>query len=430
MKLRGLILRILLSALALLVGGTLASAHTVRHHKAAHHHKRRHKKPKQQATVSVLPYMGPLPSPSVFGVNTGLYDTNQSYFQRDLPTARNIGARWVHFTGKGLRFFSNGQPDWRFLDSQVTQARQLGLGVLMSLGGTPTACSLSPRPASITACPPTTTADLASYATFLRAELIRYRNNIQYYESWLEPNGPGYWPPGANPAQYANLLRTQYQVFQSVNATYHLSLKLIFGGPISFGTAPGSKGSIAVLPFVDEVLSDLHGARVFDAIGLHGYRFPNPSNGPADENWGPSASLWDYTAGLGSFDPSCGSNAAWCTMTWPEELTALEQIFENHGYGQLPLWLTEFGWPGNATATNALYPSFSTQAQYLREAYDDILSLPFVQGAFWFNSRDYEPGISSSDPAFFYHYGLVQYNFTPKPALSLFETLAQANPGR
>ena len=35
-----------------------------------------------------------------------------------------------------------------------------------------------------------------------------------------------------------------------------------------------------------------------------------------------------------------------------------------------------------------------------------------------------------SDPEFFYHYGLFNYDFTPKPAAAAFTALAKANPDR
>jgi hypothetical protein len=383
------------------------------------------------AKPSVLPNMGASPSPSIFGINTLGYVGSSANFNELLPTARGMGSHWVHFTNDSVKFTSGGQPIWSTLDNEVTAAKKLGLGVLVSLGGTPRACSVSPRPTDFTGCPPTTPGDLYAYSLFLHSELVRYRNVVQYWESWLEPNGPSYWRGGANPQQYANLLRAQYAVFQQVNSTYHIDLKLLFGGPISFGTAPNSKGSIAVLPFVNEVLNDLHGAQAFDGIGLHAYRFPTYDNGPATENWGPTADLWDYVGGLSFPDgDGCTGGALWCRMTWLQELRAYEQEFANHGYGQMPLWLTEFGWPGTATPSTAIYPSFDTQAQYLSEAYDDLLELPFVQAGFVFNLEDYSPGIVSPDPAFFYHYGLVQYGYAPKPAASVYEQFARANPGR
>jgi hypothetical protein len=387
----------------------------------------------------VLPAIGTLPDPSIFGVNTLGYDSNSAYYRRNLPTARSIGARWVHFSGASVHFYRNGQPNWGTLDPQVEQSRRLGLGVLISLGGTPRACSIASARHYPQACPPTTGRDLRAYQTFLRSELWRYHNDVQYWESWLEPNGPGQWAGAANPQQYANLLVTEYGVFQSFNAKYHTDLKLLFGGPISFSTAPGTPGAIAVLPFVNDVLSDLHGAPAFDAIGLHAYRFPHSNTGPADENWGPTAVDYDYVGGIPNAPGAGGPFPAegcvqvfsgYCQMTWAGELSAYEQEFANHGYGQMPLWLTEFGWPGTASPTTALYPAFDTQATYLSEAYADLLRLPFVHAAFWFNLRDYQPGFVSPDPAFFYNFGLLQYSFTPKPSAMAFEHLAAANPGR
>jgi hypothetical protein len=423
------ILCVFLAVLASLGGTVVASAQTRHRHRRHHRHHRHHHRVTAHK-ASVLPYMGPSPSPSIFGINTGTYDSNQSNWLRNFPMAHSMGARWLHFT-QGSVHFSGGQVNWGTLDSEVVRAKKLGMGVLVSLGGEPGACSITPRPSNFTGCPPTTAGDLYAYSLFLRAELLRYRNVVQYYESWLEPNNPAYWRGGPSAQQYANLLKTEYQVFQQVNSQYHTDLKLLFAGPISFSTAPGSGGPTAVLPYVNQVLNDLHGAHVFDAIGLHGYRFPSDNNGPASLDWGPNAVNWDYVAGL-SFPEGdgCSGGALWCKMTWPQELRAYEQVFENHGYGQMPLWLTEFGWPGNASPSTALYPSFDTQTQYLREAYDDILQLPFIQAAFWFNLQDYQPGISSPDPAFFFHYGLFQYGFAPKPAASLFEQFVQANPGR
>jgi hypothetical protein len=411
-----------LVAMFALLGGSLASAHSARHRR---HHHRRHHRHHRAHSASVLPFMGTAPSPSIFGINTLGYDHNYAYFKRGVPTAKSMGAPWVHFTNASAHF-TNGQPNWATLDWQITQARKLGLGVLISLGGTPHACS-QPNVSNPWDCPPTTDAQRSAYSSFLRSELLRYRNVVQYYESWLQPNGRAF----ANPAQYALLLKTQYQVFQQVNSQYHTDLKLLFGGPISFSTVPGSGGGIAVLPFTNRVLNDLHGARAFDAIGLHAYRFPSKNDAPATLNWGPSAPEWDYVDGL-SFPngDGCSGGAVWCRMTWPQELQAYEQVFADHGYGQMPLWLTEFGWPGTANPSTALYPSFDTQARNLSEAYSDILRLPFIQAAFVFDLRDYEPGIASSDPAFFYHYGLLQYGYQTKPAANVYEQFLHANPGR
>jgi hypothetical protein len=105
-------------------------------------------------------------------------------------------------------------------------------------------------------------------------------------------------------------------------------------------------------------------------------------------------------------------------------------MFQNHGYGQQPLWLTEFGWPGNALAAGVYFPSDVTQTADLTQAYIDLLRMPFVRAALWFNIRDYQPGDVTGDPSFFYHYGLLNYDLSPKPAAAAFRLLADLNPGR
>ena len=283
-------------------------------------------------------------------------------------------------------------------------------------------------PSNVHACPPTTAQDLANYQAYMRTIVLRYRNVVQYYESWTEPNNKSSWYPGPQPAKYAALLLAQYQVIQQVNSQYGLHLQLLFGSPSDFSVTPQTNGWTAVLPYTDEVLNALQGQRAFDGIALHAYRFP-------PGGYGPLTLAWDYVGGirsglLGPFPAQGCITSPWCQMTWPQELESYEQEFSNHGYGSEPMWLTEFGWPGSAQPGGAYFPGDAEQATDLLEAYTTLLALPFVQGALWFNVRDYQPGYASPDPSFFYHYGLVDYGFVPKLAATEFEALALANPGR
>jgi hypothetical protein len=338
--------------------------------------------PGPTSTRAALPPMRPQPAPSIFGINTGTYDTSHAKFAKDIPIAKRLGARWVHFTIAGAHLYKAGRPNFASLDYQVTRARKLGLGVLLSLGGVPTACSISPKPANPTNCPPTTPRALKAYQAFLRAALTHYRSAVEYWESWLEPNHKSFWPSGPNPAQYANLLKAEYQVFQSVNRAYGTHLQLLFAGPADFSIIPGSPGGMPVLPFVHQALTDLGGAHAFDGIALHGYRFPPASTGPSVRDWDSVLGIPAAPNAAGPYPAEGCNSQRWCQMSWPQELAAYEQEFTNHGYGAMPLWLTEFGWPGNAHATDNYHPSFSAQASDLAQAYADLLRLPFVKAAF------------------------------------------------
>lgn len=227
---------------------------------------------------------------------------------------------------------------------------------------------------------------------------------------------------------------------RAVNKAHHLDLKLLFGGSSDFTIGQNSSQGMAVLPFTHAVLEDLGGQKAFDGIALHAYRFPPATHPPnlavADNVTGipnASGSNGPYPGqGCGQTTTS-GSNTT-CPMTWPQELSAYEQEFINRGYGHEPLWLSEFGWTGSKTVPSgqnpAFYGSFTVQKQELKAAYADLLGLKFVQAAFWFNLRDYQPGLSTPDPLFFGHYGVLQYSGAPKPAGTAFKALAHANPGR
>ena len=353
------------------------------------------------ALVALRP--GVQPPPSLFGINTGTFDTSEARQSRDLPTARRLGARWVHFTGDSIKY-SSGRVSFALMDSEVDRARGLGLGVVISLGGIRGACSTKPAPPDPTRCPPTSAHDLAVYAAYVRALLRHFAGRVRYYESWVEPNHTSMWAGGVNPAQYAAVLETEYSVFR----TSVPREQLMFAGVADFGIADGSPNGVAVLPYTDQVLADLHGRAAFDLVALHAYRFP-PSLAPDD-------------AGYTHYPVS----PVWRKDTWTQQLRAYRQEFTAHGYGAPRIWLTEFGWPGNRQPGSDYFPSLQAQATDVAQAYRALESpaLSFVQAAFWFNQRDYEQGAANPDPGFFGHYGLLFNDFTAKPAAAVFEHFA------
>lgn len=382
------------------------------------------------------------PAPSLFGINTGTYIPNYYDYKRDFAFDRALGGTWDHVTGHAIKW-KNGHFDWSAMDNFIKLSKQHHLGMLVSLAGDPNprSCSIRPAPPDLTRCHPMTASDFRMYEAFLRQELVRYRRSVTYFESWVEPNHTGAWPPFPNPAQYARVLKAQYSVFRAVNKQYGVHLKLIFGGPAAFSIAPGSPGGMAVLPFTHQVLQDLHGRRAFDLIGLHAYRFPPATSSPGAEVFDNVQGIPDPRGSEGPFPhQGCASTAArkgiYCQMTWREEISAYRQEFMNEGYGPQTMWLTEFGWPGVtqvprvAVPAANYYPLYRVQKQDLLAAYRVVLHLRFVQAAFWFDIRDYTPGVPTPDPPFFAHFGLLTDKAKYKPAAYAFRALARANPGR
>ncbi|HEX4033687.1 MAG TPA: hypothetical protein VHX66_04520 [Solirubrobacteraceae bacterium] len=349
---------------------------------------------------------GQQPQPSLFGINTGTYDSSESRLSHDLPTAVRLGGRWVHFTGDSIKYDSRGRVSFALMDREVNSACGLGLGVVMSLGGIRQACSIKPAPSDPTRCPPTTPHDLAVYYRYLRVLLHHFAGRVRYFESWVEPNHSSMWGGAPSAAQYTALLLDEYRAFRASEPND----RLMFAGVADFGITDGSPSGEAVLPFTDQVLSDLQGRRAFDLVALHAYRFP-PSLAPDDLGW------THYASG-----------PLWRKDTWAQQLEAYEAEFTSHGYGQPAMWLTEFGWPGNTRAAGNYFPSLSAQATDVAQAYEALEGpqLRFVKAAFWFNQRDYQPGLANPDPGFFAHYGLLYNNYAAKPAAAVFERYSGA----
>jgi len=74
--------------------------------------------------ANVLPYMGSFPSPSLFGINTLGYDSNWANYERGVPAARTMGARWVHFTNDSIHF-SDGHLSRRTKEMIATYVSSL-----------------------------------------------------------------------------------------------------------------------------------------------------------------------------------------------------------------------------------------------------------------------------------------------------------------
>jgi hypothetical protein len=311
---------------------------------------------------------------------------------RDFPTAKRLGARWLHFTGASVHE-RRGRVDFSALDYEIASARRQGLGVLLTLGGVRSACSLRPVPRDVSTCPPRTAADRRAYARYVRTIVRRYRGKVRFWEAWNEPNHASFWAPRPDPVAYAALLETEYAALHGADSRG----RLIFGG--SGGTE---------LPFVARTLRALRGRRAFDLAGAHPYRYPPLAPGALN----------------GALLPDGSSTR----LTWKGELLATERLFSAQGYGRPRMWLTELGWPGSRHGNSPYHLSYDQQASYLRAAYALLLhdrELGFVQAAFWFNLRDYDPSLPNPDPEFFGHYGLIENGFREKPAAAAFRTLAR-----
>lgn len=134
------------------------------------------------------------------------------------------------------------------------------------------------------------------------------------------------------------------------------------------------------------------------------------------------AGMLKHLDGL-SFHPYCywmGGRASMPERGMLELVHRLEEIVDRFpGGSQVPLYLTEMGWPTHEGPDGV---SLDEQAQYVSRALLLARAHPRIKGIWWFNLRDK----NSSSGNFEHRFGLMFSDGTPKPAYFAFRDTAQA----
>jgi len=194
---------------------------------------------------------------------------------------------------------------------------------------------------------------------------------MNYWEVWNEENLADYWPPAPNPAEYLALLKATNQVIKSIDP----SAKIVLGGLANAGfNADGSNYL--------QSLYDLGGAAYFDVVSIHIYSNPVNSIAPV-----------------------------------MKDVAAVRAMMDTHGDKDKPLWLTEIGWSDAPNAWGAPTVSQETIASFLTDVYSAPLPADVI---FWYNFRN----IFANSPDVEHNFGLVNADFSPKPAFNAYKTLA------
>lgn len=261
----------------------------------------------------------------------------------------------------------NPAPDtwqWDLLDAQVNGYaalgfRQLGLldysvGWASGQGGSQTVFG-----------PPS---NLDAWETYVRMTVQRYRDRVDAWEIWNEPDVAMFWngQDGGDPVVYTELLKRAYRAIKAVDPD-----ATVMNGGVT-GTERGAN-------FLNRVL-DLGGGAFLDAIAIHGY-VPND--------------------GL--------DTTVYPDVIWP----LLGKVRERAGK---PLWVTEFGWSSGCSDAGAAACSEQAQANRIARQLPMLFSIGGVERVLVFLFKD--PG---NQPDYF---GLTRADGRVKPAFTAFSTLA------
>lgn len=329
----------------------------------------------QAGTAESGPIRGPL-----LGVHSDLQPDSPSMTKvREIALMRTAGVGWVRLV---LNWYvaepRKGVYDdayLRALESLIDQVHGAGIHVMLLVLATP------PWAAPLGwAAPPQRMED---FGDFVGYAVKRFSPRVRAWELWNEPDWYPFWKPMPDVTGFARMLRAGYTKGKAADpqATF-----------ISGGLAGND---VAYL----KQLYAAGGGGFFDALGVHPYVFARSPDAMTN-------------------DPRHSFSG----------LADLRAVMVENGDAAKPIWITEMSWSTNARAPSAGPAdgqaegvSEETQADYLTRAYRKIAQeYPFVQIAFWYNLRDKGTNRTLPDD----NYGLVRFDFRPKPAFFAMERVA------
>jgi polysaccharide biosynthesis protein PslG len=321
----------------------------------------------------------------MFGIAAGgqLQSEPPAELRSDIADDARTGARWLRVDINWAQIEQRrGRFFWRQVDRVVAHARNCGLHVLGTI-------LYAPAWAQVGDAPGVRPPDPSLYAHFA-ANAARHLKGrgVSAFEIWNEPNVAGFWSPRPDPRAYTKVLRRAYRAIKRVDRRATV---------VSGGLAPAVNTATTIDP--RRFLKGMYRAGAknhFDALGHHPYTFPGL---PGQRVRG----------------------SAWFEMSG--SATSLRSIMVAHGDGAKKIWGTEFGAP-TWGPRGSVFVSLDEQARIIERAYHLWAGYRWAGPLFTYQGRDLGYRADTNENFF----GLLEFNGTPKPAFSAFqsETLAVA----
>jgi hypothetical protein len=261
--------------------------------------------------------------------------------------------------------------DWPKFDQAVAVASARNVKIIGKLVYTADwATSAPPGTPSSSAryYPPSDYQDYVDYAV---AVVEHFKDDVNVWEVWNEPNISTYWRPAPDAAAYAELLKRTYAAIKQVQPD-----AIVLSG----GLAGYSE------PFMNGMLN-AGAMQSFDGFGLHTY-----------VEGAPEASIHD---------------------TW---ISAAESFLARHAPGRA-IWITETGWSTCSTCDADAGVTEVDQANFLSRSMLDAAEHGVAAYA-WFNLFEFGTSGSRLD-----NFGLIEQSGRRKPAYTAFARTASAIAG-
>lgn len=165
----------------------------------------------------------------------------------------------------------NGGYDFSALDNAVNAARQRGIGVQMTLLGTPT--YLQDNHPGVDTALSARTPNAALMGQYARDVAQHFRGRVGTYSIWNEPNVGSFLAQDADHA--AKTYRQLYQHGRGGVKAADPNARVLLGELTS--QRPEKHGGITTLGFLRRVLAAGDHPLVTDGLALHPYQFSNPN---------------------------------------------------------------------------------------------------------------------------------------------------------
>ncbi len=304
-----------------------------------------------QGAPSPTPLPPPVPKPD-WGLQVHLFGLD---VDQVLTWARGTGVGWIKQQVEWTNIeHAPGQYDWAELDRIVDKVNGYGFKLLLGVNHAPAWMRTDP----VEYGPPH---DPAEFGRFMGLLAARYRGRVAAYELWNEPNLRREWRgEPLDPALFVALVQAGSEAIRAADP----DALVISGAPAVTGINDG------VTAVDDRVY--LRGmlaagvARWVDGIGVHPYGFANPPEASWRDAQQVSSSHNDH--------PS---------FFFRDTLEDYRALLVAAGAGDLPLWVTEFGWP----SVEGLGLVDVTGWEYAREVTEEEQAAYIVRAFRWGDAR-------------------------------------------
>lgn len=319
----------------------------------------------------------------------GLDNLNQTDLNKYFAKLKGLGAEWVRWDidWSAIQSKSSKEYNWQGADRVANTAQSFGIKSLGIITYTPKWARLSSCNDS-NKCRPD---NASSFGKFAGEVALRYKDKIDHFEIWNEPNYHGFWLPTPNVSDYQNILKSSYVQIKAANP----NTVVLSGGMAAIGD---ENGNVSPITFISQLYA-LKSNEFLDAVSLHPYSYP---------------ALPAYSA-------------SW--NRW-QQIVPIHEMMAANGDINKKIWLTEYGAPTNGSSvghTTLQLNNYVYDHDYMtEEAQNDLLVSAITEyktysawtGPFFYYSLQ-DAGTSTDTTENFY--GLLRYDNSRKQAYFTFE---------